>query len=106
MAVLSRQGAYSPAIAIALMFALLLGGLPSLAGVTLNRADSQPAFTLDICHSPSGLNHGWECSAVPLKNSLSSFEQPFTSGAVDEPIPQLVIRESDAPDPPPPKSSR
>ena len=35
---------------MALLAGFLIGGLPSLIGVTVVAFDSKPAFSLDICH--------------------------------------------------------
>ena len=104
MAFLSRPRQSSPIIAATLIVALLLGGLPFVSGVILVRSTDQPAFTLDICHSVPGLNHGWDCSAAPLMNSRCWFERPLLSGPVGHSSLQFPSRIGDAPDPPPPET--
>ena len=106
MAVLNRLHEFSTAIAVALIVALFIGGLPPLSGVTIAGAAGPPAFTLDICHPVPGANHGLGFSVVPLSNALCSIKRPLPSGAEQEPQAPLVIRASEAPDPPPPKLPR
>ena len=106
MAVLNRLHEFSTAIAVALIVALFIGGLPPLSGVTIAGTAGTPAFTLDICHPVPGANHGLGFSAVPLSNAPRSIERPLPSGAAQEPQVPLVIRASEAPDPPPPKLPR
>ncbi len=43
-----------PLIACTLIVAILIGGLPMLAGVVVTTQDSRPAFTLDTCHPDGG----------------------------------------------------
>jgi hypothetical protein len=106
MAVLNHRPGFSTATAAALVLALFVGGLPPLSGVTITGAEGAPAFTLDICHPLPGINHGVAFSAFPLGHILCSIDRPLPSGAAPELRAPLVIRASEAPDPPPPKSLR
>jgi hypothetical protein len=62
-----------------------------------------PAFTLDFCHAAPGANHGAGFSPVPLSRMLCAVEAPFLTGTSYEHQALILIRASDAPDPPPPK---
>ncbi len=83
---------------------LLIGGLPALSGVIITRTEGAPAFTLNICHPIPGLNHGSGFSAVPLVDGPPAVEKPSPRGTNDEAQAAPVLRTSDAPDPPPPKT--
>jgi hypothetical protein len=104
MAVLNRRPGCPSITAAVLILALFVGGLPSLSGVIVTGAQGPPAFTLDICHSVPGINHGLAFSPFPLGNMQCSIARPLPSGAVPELWVPLVIRAGEAPDPPPPKS--
>ncbi len=106
MAVLNHRHGFSTITAAALILALFVGGLPALSGVTITDTAGPPAFTLDICHPVPGVNHGLAVFAFPLGNTLRSIERPRFSGVAHESRTLLIIRASEAPDPPPPKSSR
>jgi hypothetical protein len=106
MAVLNRRPGCPTVTAAVLILALFVGGLPSLSGVIVTGAQGPPAFTLDICHSLPGINHGLAFSPFPLGNMRCSIDGPLPSGTVPELRAPLVIRASEAPDPPPPKSLR
>jgi hypothetical protein len=106
MAVLNRRPGGSSAVAAALIWALFVGGLPSLSGVAIIGIEGSPAFTLDICHPVPGINHGAAFSAFSLGNTLCLFDRHVPRGVAPELHEPLVIRASEAPDPPPPKSLR
>jgi hypothetical protein len=106
MAVLNRRCGCSTVTAAALILALFVVGLPSLSGAIIAGAQGPPAFTLNICHPIPGINHGVAFSPFPLGNMLCSINRPLPSGAAPELRDLLVIRASEAPDPPPPKSLR
>jgi hypothetical protein len=106
VAVLKRKHEFSKVIGSALILALFAGGLPSLSGVTVTASEGPPAFSLDICHAAPGMNHGLGFSPVPLNNAPRSIDKPPASGATRELEAPRVIRASEAPDPPPPKSLR
>jgi hypothetical protein len=96
-----RQSPVFPAIACALVVALLAGGLPVFTGLVVT-ADSRPAFTLDICHPIGGAAHTASAEA-PLIPTLSLAQMPQESGVVHELTIQLSSRMGDAPIPPPPQ---
>jgi hypothetical protein len=104
VALLKRKRGFSAVIAQALIVALLLGGLPLLSGVIITRTHGAPALTLNICHPLPGLNQGSGFSAVPLVDGQPSVEQPFCCGTAEDARTPAVIRASETPDPPPPKS--
>jgi hypothetical protein len=106
MAVLKQKHEVSTVISRVLILALFAGGLPSLSGVTIAAIEGPPAFSLDICHPVPGANHGLGFSAVPLNNTLRSPERPLPTGIAYEAKAPLIIRSSETPDPPPPKSLR
>jgi hypothetical protein len=102
MAFLSRQRDLSALIAESLTIALFVGGMPLLSGVTLMVNHGAPAFTLDICHPLPGVNHSSGFFAVPLVSG-PAVQRPFLFGPALKSQTPFVIRESEAPDPPPPK---
>jgi hypothetical protein len=104
MAVLNRRSGCSTVTAVALILALFVVGLPSLSGMIITGTQGPPAFTLNICHPLPGINHGVAFSPFPLGNMLCSIDRPLPSGVAPELHELLVIRASEAPDPPPPKS--
>lgn len=87
------------------MAALLIGGLPLLSGVTIiTTTDNTPAFTLNICHPLPGFNEGSGFSAVPLVEKTSALEKPSLLGTVVEAQDPSIVRASERPDIPPPKT--
>jgi hypothetical protein len=104
MAVLNCRPGCPRVTAVVLILALFVVGLPSLSGVIMTGARGSPAFTLDICHSLPSINHGLAFSPFPLGNTLCSIDRPLLSDTAPELHKLLVIRVSEAPDPPPPKS--
>jgi hypothetical protein len=104
MAVLNRRSGCSTLTAAVLILALFVVGLPSLSGMIITGAQGPSAFTLNICNPLPGINHGVTFSPFPLGNMLCSIDRPLPSGAAPELRELLVIRASEAPDPPPPKS--
>ena len=97
-----RQSPVFPAIACALVVALLAGGLPVFTGLVVT-ADSRPAFTLDICHPIGGAAPTVSSAEAPLIPTLSLAQMPQESGMLDELTIQPSSRMGDAPIPPPPQ---
>ncbi len=92
-----------PFIACTLIVAILVGGLPMLAGVVVTAQDSRPAFTLDICNPVGGAAHTLTPGEAPLVPAQSVAQSPDESGVADEFVIDLSSRLSEAPIPPPPK---
>jgi len=100
---LIRRSTTFPLIACTLVVAILVGGLPMLAGVMVTTQDSRPAFTLDICHPIGGAAHTLTPGEAPLV-PVQKIAQPLhESGVADEFVIDLSSRLSEAPIPPPPK---
>ena len=80
---------------------LMLGSVQPLLGVIIYQQDSQPAFTLNICHPLQGLDESPNVSLTPPASTgqivFLNFERVFepASLSVIEFIPDI--------DPPPPK---
>jgi hypothetical protein len=91
-------------IAEALIVVLLVGGLPMFEGVIIAANDGAPSLTLNICHPLPGLNQGSGFSAVPLTSGPPPFEKPAMRGVAGEPPTPSLIRASERPDTPPPKT--
>ena len=89
-------------IAALLATAILLGGMPLVAGIAPQH--SRPAFNLDICHpiQPTcTVSAG--CSLPTLVANTVTFDlQEFGS----TPVPSILVAAlaAEAPDPPPPES--
>jgi len=92
----------SPLIVWALIAAIVIGGLPILTGVVV-MPDSNPAFTLDVCHPLGGASHNLGQGEAPLVPAQSTAQLPKDSGAAPEFLLAFSSRVSKAPDPPPPK---
>jgi len=91
-----------PAIACALIVALLVGGLPMLSGLVVAQ-DSRPAFTLDICHPIGGVTHTLSSSEAPLIPTLRIAQTLQESGVAWSFVIRLSSRIGEAPNPPPPE---
>jgi hypothetical protein len=80
---------------------LMLGSVQPLLGVVIFQHDSQPAFTLNICHPLQSLDESPNVSLTPPAPTgqivFVSFERIF------EPISLSVIEFISDIDPPPPK---
>jgi hypothetical protein len=80
---------------------LMLGSLQPLLGVVIFQQDSQPAFTLNICHPLQSLDESPNVSLTPPASTeqivFINFERIF------EPICLSVIEFISDIDPPPPK---
>ncbi|MGO9060457.1 MAG: hypothetical protein ACLQU2_24195 [Candidatus Binataceae bacterium] len=98
-----RRSMTFPLIARTLIVAILVGGLPMLAGVVATAQDSRPAFTLDICHPIGGAAHTLTPGEAPLVPVQGAVQTLYESGVVDEFVIDLSSRLSEAPIPPPPK---
>lgn len=98
------QSESSAVIAGLLIMALLVGGIPQLSGVVVTGTRDAPAFTLNICHPPPGLNYGSGFSAVPLISGPHIYKPPLSEVARRVSV-ALATRAREAPDPPPPKLS-
>jgi hypothetical protein len=85
-----------------LIVAILAGGVPMLGGFAISN-DSQPAFTLDICHPGGGASYNLSQAEPPLLPAHSTALPPCESGAAAAPIAAFSPRPNEAPDPPPPK---
>ncbi len=89
-------------IACALTLVLLVGSLPLMVGVTVQ--NSQPAFTLDICHPLQVLDQSPVITVMAAGGSGLTQPQLPASG---RPI-EFVLRAQPGwvapPDPPPPKT--
>jgi K+-transporting ATPase A subunit len=88
---------------VILVTGFLVGGFPSILGLTIVASDSRPAFTLDICHplsslsSPSGVAFELPVPSFSLKPALIDFGESI--------LPAMAAPRDryDAPDPPPPR---
>ncbi len=79
----------------------MLGSVQPLLGVIIYQQDSQPAFTLNICHPLQGLD---ESPNVSLTPPASTGQIVFINlGQTFEPISLSVIEFIPDIDPPPPK---
>jgi hypothetical protein len=85
-----------------LVTAILIGGLPILAGVVVT-ADSKPAFSLDVCHPLGGASYNLDQSEAPLIPVHSAAQMPADCGSAAEFVSAFSSRLNEAPDPPPPK---
>ena len=84
-----------------LAVALMLGSVQPLLGLVIYQRDSQPAFTLNICHPLQSLD---ESPNVSLTPPASTGQIVFlNSGRIFEPISLFVIEFIPDIDPPPPK---
>jgi hypothetical protein len=84
-----------------LAVALMLGSVQPLLGVVIYQHDSQPEFTLNICHPLQSLDESPNVSLTPRTSTgqivFVGFERIF------EPISLSVIEFIPDIDPPPPK---
>ncbi len=87
-----------------LIAAILIGGLPILAGIVVV-SDSKPALTLDVCHPLGGASYNLDPGQgeAPLIPTHTIAQLPAESGEVPEIVAAFSPRVSKAPDPPPPK---
>jgi hypothetical protein len=103
MAALQKSHYPAMLLAVILVTGFLVGGFPSIVGLTIVASQSRPAFTLDICHplssmaSPSGVTFQVPGPSFALKPSLIDFGEHILP-AMAAPRDQY-----DAPDPPPPR---
>jgi hypothetical protein len=97
-----RRSMTFPAVACALIVALLVGGLPMLSGLVVAQ-DSRPAFTLDICHPIGSVTHTLSSSEAPLIPTLRIAERLQESGVAYDFVIRLSSRIGEAPNPPPPE---
>jgi hypothetical protein len=104
MAFLNGQRESSAAIAAALILALLIGGLPGFSGVTIAKTQGPPTIALNICHPLPGWGQRSDLPAVSLIDGKAVLEKPSARGLVGEPPTPSVIRASERPDTPPPKT--
>ncbi len=91
-----------PAIACALVVALLVGGLPMLSGLVVAQ-DSRPAFTLDICHPIGAVTQTLSSGEAPLIPTLDIAQTLPESGVAYDFVIRLSSRMGEAPNPPPPE---
>jgi hypothetical protein len=86
-----------------LMVALMVGGLPSLAGLTVVNYHSKPTLTQNVCHPlQSADSSGAVTLTVP--NGSSSVRPILADrGPQLEPIFAKLIERADPPDSPPPR---
>jgi hypothetical protein len=90
-------------LALVLITGFLVGGFPSIFGISIVASQSRPAFTLDICHplssmaSPSGVTFQVPAPSFAVKPVLIDFGENVLPAMAS---PQ---RRGDAPDPPPPR---
>ena len=96
-----RRSLAFPAVACALIVALLLGGLPMLSGLVVVQ-DSRPAFTLDICHPIGAVTHTFS-SEAPLIPTPAIAQTLRESGAAYDFVIRFSSRIGEAPNPPPPE---
>ncbi len=96
-----RRSLAFPAVACALVVALLVGGLPMLSGLVVVQ-DSRPAFTLDICHPIGGVTHTFS-SEAPLIPTPAIAQTLRESGVAYNFVIRLCSRIGEAPNPPPPE---
>jgi hypothetical protein len=80
---------------------LMLGSLQPLLGVVIFQQDSQPAFTLNICHPLQSLDESPNVSLTPPASTGQTVFINF--GRIFEPISLSVIEFIPDIDPPPPK---
>ena len=79
----------------------MLGSVQPLLGVVIFQRDSQPAFTLNICHPLQSLD---ESPNVPLTPPASTGQVVFLNvERIFEPVSLSVIEFISDIDPPPPK---
>jgi hypothetical protein len=100
---LIRRSMTFPVVALALIVAILVGGLPMLTGVMVTAQDSRPAFSLDICHPIGGAAHTLTPCEAPLVPAHGVAQTLRESGMADAPVIKLTSRLNEAPTPPPPK---
>lgn len=92
------------ALALVLIAGIFLGGAPIVAGAALSTADTAPAFTVDICHPPPGLNvAAAQCALAPARVVRSGARIDRDFGAIAAFSVRAIDRAPDAPDPPPPR---
>jgi hypothetical protein len=103
MTVQFKRSPISSVITCALIVALFVGGLPMLSGIVV-AGDSQPAFTLDICHPVGGAAHSLTPLEAPLVPAHGIVQRPMLLGMAHESVIGLSSRLNEAPDPPPPKT--
>lgn len=101
---MSGRGEFRVTVARALVVALFVAYMPVSAGVIVTRSEGLPTFTLDVCHPLPGLSRAPGFSAVPLTEGTPLRENCFWRSSADEPPVARVIRTSECPDPPPPKT--
>ena len=92
---------FASATCTLLAVVLMLGSVQPLLGVVIYQRDSQPVFTLNICHPLQSLDESPNVSLTPPASKgqivFVSFERIF------EPISLSVIEFIPDIDPPPPK---
>ena len=103
MTVQFKRSLTSLVIAYALIVALFVGGLPMLSGIVV-AGDSQPAFTLDICHPLGGAAHTSSPFEAPLVPAHGIVQPPMLLAVAHEFVISLCSRVNEAPNPPPPKT--
>lgn len=92
------------ALALVLIAGIFLGGVPIVAGTTLSAAATAPAFTVDICHPPPGMNvAAAQCALAPTRVIRSDARIDRDFGAVAAFAARAIDRAPDAPDPHPPR---
>jgi hypothetical protein len=83
--------------------AILLGGMPIVASAF--RQDTQPAFSLDICHPIQAINIA--SAGCSLPTLVRCYVSHVIRESAFDPVAATIIiaRAAEAPDPPPPKQS-
>lgn len=103
MAAFVKYRSANPLALIALLAGFLIGGLPSLTGLTVVSFDSKPAFTLDICHpSQSAESPAAPVFALP-EPAFSLRPILYDFGAQIQAAMFALKDRGDPPDTPPPK---
>jgi hypothetical protein len=82
--------------------AILLGGMPVVASAF--RQDTQPAFSLDICHPIQAINTA--SAGCSLPTLVRCFVSYLVGESALDPVAAtiMIARAAEAPDPPPPKA--
>ena len=88
-----------------LALTVLLGGMPMAVSAVITKPDCTPAFTLDICH-PLPVLAVSTASCTPAACTIYSFLIAIERrGPAELSELSAIDHDSEAPDPPPPKSN-
>jgi hypothetical protein len=100
----SAKRRLNPLIAQLVVAAVLLGSLPMAASPVIAKDRSAPAFTLDICHPvPALAVSAASCAlAAPITCPCSIATERRGPAEVSDLL--AIDHDSEAPDPPPPKT--